>query len=246
MKKLIEYRGLLFFGYAGADKSVLQILDELSSKALELGVYWINKELPSDPKFLDWLEKQNAVWVQHTDFDEAMFYFYQTYGLTPPLKERFDRIFDRWKWEFQQLKERIEAKPDDDENKAQLTVAVGEALSSIDAWDSVSDILAMQNQDTDAARRAYEEAVIKYPKFMPLLNNYAVFLTDICGDHNAAEEFYKRAIDADPKHADHLGNYANFLKDIRGDHNAAEEFYKRAIDADPKHAGNLGKLRCLP
>lgn len=83
--------------------------------------------------------------------------------------------------------------------------------SSIDAWRSVNDILAMEKQDSDAILSAYRAAVREHPGFAPLLNNYANFLTDVRGNHDTAENFYKRAIDADPKHAYSLGNYGEFL-----------------------------------
>ena len=98
----------------------------------------------------------------------------------------------------------------------------------------------MDKQDSDAILSAYQAAVSEHPGFAPLLNNYALFLTDVRGDHDAAETFYKRAIEADPKHASILGGYAFFLTDVRGDHDKAETFYKRAIEADPKHANKLG------
>ncbi len=245
VKKLLDDRGLLFFGYAGADDSVFQMLDKLPSNALDLGVYWVNKSLPAQPKLQEWLKKQEATWVQHTDFDEAMLRFHRAYDLAPPTKDRFDTIFNTWERRFEELKERIDAKPDDDEDKARLTADTEAVRSSIDAWCSVNNIFAMQKQDADAALAAYKAAVRKHPGFAPLLNNYANFLTDVRSDHDAAETFYKRAIKTDPKDANILGNYANFLKNVRGDHDAAETFYKRAIKTDPKHASTLGNYAIL-
>ena len=58
VKKLLDDRGLLFFGYAGADDSVFNMLAELPPSALDLGVYWINEKLPAKPEFREWLEKR--------------------------------------------------------------------------------------------------------------------------------------------------------------------------------------------
>ena len=240
VKNLLTGRGLLFFGYAGADSGVFQILAELSSNALDLGVYWVNKNLPASQEFREWLEGRNATWVRYTDFDEAMLRFYRAYDLQPPQKDRFDRIFDTWDGQFEKLNRQIDAKPDEDEDKSQLMAEAEAVRSSINAWRSVNTILAMENQDPDAALLAYQAAVREHPGFTPLLNNYAFFLTDVRGDHDAAENCYKRAIEADPNQADILGNYALFLTNVRNDHDAAEDFYKRAIDADPNHANILG------
>ena len=241
VKNLLAGQGLLFFGYAGADSGVFQILAELSSNALDLGVYWVNKNLPASEEFRNWLEERQATWVRYTDFDEAMLHFYRAYELNPPRRDRFYRIFDTWDGQFEKLKRQIDAKPDEDEDKAQLMAKVEAVRSSIDAWRLVDTIAAMENQHTDAILSAYQEAVSKYPGFTPLLNNYALFLTDVRGDHDAAENCYKRAIEADPNQADLLGNYALFLTTVRQDRDAAKTFYQRAIEAEPNHAGILNK-----
>ena len=241
VKNLLTGRGLLFFGYAGADDSVFQMLAELPPNALELGVYWINENPPSSEQFQKWLEEREAAWVKYTDFDEAMLRFFRAYDFEPPQRDRFDRIFDTWDGQFEKLKRQIDARTDEDEDKSQLIAEAEAVRSSIDAWRLVDTIAAMENQDTDAILSAYQEAVSKYPGFTPLLNNYALFLTDVRGDHDAAENCYKRAIDADPNQADLLGNYALFLTTVRQDRDAAKTFYQRAIEAEPNHAGILNK-----
>ena len=239
VKTLFHGRGLLFFGYAGADDSVFNMLAELPPNAPDLGVYWINENLPFSEKFQKWLKERQATWVRYTDFDEVMLHFYREYNLIPPQIDRFKNVFDTWNGQFEKLRGQIDAKPDEDQNKAQLMAEAETIGSSIDAWHSVNNILAMDKQNPDAILSAYQAAVSKYPKFAPLLINYAIFLTDIRGDHDAAETFYKRAIDVDPKDASILNNYASFLIDVRGDHDAAETFYKRAINTNPKDVGIL-------
>ena len=241
VKKLLDDRGLLFFGYAGADDSIFNMLDELPSNALDLGVYWINEKLPAKPEFREWLKERQATWVRYTDFDEAMLHFYRAYNLAPTTKDRFDRTVNTWQRQLKATESQVSAKSDADQDKARLMTETRAVRSSIDAyaWRSVSSILAMDKQDPDAILSAYQAAVHKHPEFAPLLSNYAHFLTYVRGEHDAAENFYKRAIDADPKDAGILSNYAVFLKNFRGDHDAVETFYKRAINADPKHARNL-------
>ena len=170
VQKLLDDRGLLFFGYAGADDSVFNMLAELSSDALDLDVYWINKNLPASEKFRNWLKERQAKWVRYTDFDEAMLHFYRAYNLTPPTKDRFDRIFDTWERQFDELERRIDEKPDD-EDKARLMTETQAVRSSIDAWHSVNEILSMEKQDSDAVLSAYQAAVSEHPGFAPLLGN---------------------------------------------------------------------------
>ena len=240
VKKLLDDRGLLFFGYAGADDSVFQMLAELPPNALDLGVYWINKNLPASEKFRDWLKARQATWVRYTDFDEAMLHFYRAYNLIPPTKDRFDRIFDTWERQFDELKRRIDAKPDEDQDKARLMAETRAVRSSIDAWRSINRILAMDKQDPDAILSAYQAAVHEHPGFAPLLSNYAVFLTDVRGDHDTAETFYKRAIEANPKHANNLGNYGEFLL-YRSERERGFDFLDRS-DKAAKDAEDFNRM----
>ena len=98
----------------------------------------------------------------------------------------------------------------------------------------------MDKQDPDAILSAYQAAVSKYPEFAPLLNNYAIFLKNVRGDHDAAETFYKRAIDADPKHANNLGNYGEFLL-YRSERERGFDFLDRS-DKAAKDAGDFSKM----
>ena len=69
---------------------------------------------------------------------------------------------------------------------------------------------------------------------------YAIFLTDVCHDHDRAQAMFGRAITADPNHARNLGKYATFMWTIRHDYDQAEAMFGRAITADPTDADNLG------
>ena len=112
--------------------------------------------------------------------------------------------------------------------------------SSIDAWRSVNDILAMEKQDSNAILSAYRAAVREHPGFAPLLNNYANFLTDVRCNHDTAENFYKRAIDADPKHAHSIGKYGEFLL-YRSEHERGFDFLYRS-DKVTKNKGHLNRI----
>ena len=112
--------------------------------------------------------------------------------------------------------------------------------SSIDAWRSVNDILAMEKQDSNAILSAYRAAVREHPGFAPLLNNYANFLTDVRGNYDTAENFYKRAIDADPKHGYILGKYGEFLL-YRSEHERGFDFLYRSAKVT-KDKGNLNRI----
>ena len=85
----------------------------------------------------------------------------------------------------------------------------------------------------------YERAIEQQPDDIKLLNDYAVFLKNVWGDHEAAEQYYRRALEVDPRHGGVLTNYASFLTDVRSDHEAAEEHYQRALEVAPQHVDVL-------
>ncbi|MEZ5330228.1 MAG: tetratricopeptide repeat protein [Verrucomicrobiales bacterium] len=126
-----------------------------------------------------------------------------------------------------------------DEASGELRKFLAEQLSG-DSWLVGHIATELHKRKQTDADLFYRLAIKAAPKDANSLGNYAIFLTDIRGDHAGAEVLYKRALEADPKNVGILGNYAGFLKNIRGDHAGAEELYKRALATDPKHANSLG------
>ncbi|EPH06573.1 hypothetical protein HMPREF1531_00473 [Propionibacterium sp. oral taxon 192 str. F0372] len=64
----------------------------------------------------------------------------------------------------------------------------------------------------------FERAIEADPTNTKNLGAYAIFLTDIQGNHDQARDMFERAIEADPTNTQILGAYAIFLWTIRGDH----------------------------
>ena len=241
VQRLIQDRGLILVGYGGRDQSILEMLGDLPPGDPQYGVYWVGQKDPSSVPLAPWLEKHRACWVEQGDFDEMMLLMRNACGLSHPDDHRFERVFRRYKEEFDSLTKRIAARSASSPGTTILRAAAEAAQRSFRGpWEAISKAREQAKSNPALAEAIYAIGLANYPNSSDLLGDYARFLHEVQPGFDQAEEHYKRAIEADPKHAQNLGNYAVFLRTVRNDPAGAEEHYKRAIEADPKHARNLG------
>lgn len=244
MAKLLHDRGLVFLGYGGYDQGILEALKKLPPQALPFGIYWVNSSEPP-AEMRAWLESlgQPAMWVEHRDFDEIMLLFHNELKLQHPNKDRFDRVFARYKETFEHLSARVLGS----KQSAVEGRALKEALSLTDrglgdSWTEVALSASLYEvTNPQKANRIYLEGVKRFSTAVPLLGNYALFLSSSLKKYDEAEDMWQRAVQADPRNALVLGSYASFLKNVRKDYDKAEAVLLKAIEADPLNARNLGK-----
>ena len=236
----LRKRGLIFIGYGGNDHSLVSFLRGLPDDALSWGVYWISSQIP-DNDFGEWIESHpNAVWVDHSRFEELMLLVREEFELSHPDGGRFEMLLQTYRDNFAELDAEINAKPEDD-TKSALETAASRATEQFGDWWAV-ELAArkLKKSDPEKADSVYRDGIEVFPRSAPLLGNYAEFMDTIRKDMDRAEELYLRAIDADPNNAINLGNYARFQQAIRKDKYRAKELFQRAIEAGPKNAINLG------
>ncbi len=238
LRNLLSEVGIVFIGYGGNDKSIVSILNDLHKDALPGGVWWINDKMP-DNDMGQWLKGRNVKWVNHLDFDELMLLLLNELGLKHPEGKRFDKLIKTYFDTFEKLKNKIEAKPDNEESKplkeafhlvSDKIVEEGEY-----AWAKVDEARKYQETDPGKADTIYQKGVERFHDDSWLLMNYAIFLQDIRKDPDKADEFFKRAIDAQPDNAYTLTRYAEFLRDIREDPDKAEEFYLKLKELNSRN-----------
>ena len=239
LERVMFERGIVFLGYGGNDKGILKALESLSESAFEWGVYWVNDALPKN-EFGEWLEKRNAIWVKHLDFDELMAVFQEEFALERPDEERFNVLMKKYREALKKLSRRVMKKPES-EDKVAIEAAVRKATKEFqDAWSVILEARQYEGTDNEKAEEIYGKGLQDFPEDGDLLGVYAYFLHFIRKDHDKADEYYRKAIEADPDDSDNLGNYAILLDDVRKDHDKAEEYYRKAIELDPDNANNLG------
>jgi Tfp pilus assembly protein PilF len=241
VRSLLFDRGLVFVGYGGRDKGILELLESLPDDALRYGVYWVNGTQP-DGDVASWLAKREALWVDHHDFDELMVLFKDVFALPDPDRSQIDDTFDSIQRAYIALSSQIRESSSSDPDASALRAAVARLDASLSDWGAV-EIKAQQfkRHDPDKAASIYEEGIARLPHSVPLIGNYANLLKDQ-GKLDIADEMYRRALAIDPNHAPVLADYGVFLWRCRNAPNLAEEYLQRARTADPSLAHNLANL----
>mgnify|MGYP000897572958 CR=1 FL=1 len=113
MKTLFSETGLIFIGYGGNDKSIIEILKEVPNDEsfFQWGIYWIGQKLPTN-EMGEFLTNRNAIWVNHRDFDELMLLLKDEFGFKLPTEDRFKKLFYTNFKTFQELEGKIHTKLD--------------------------------------------------------------------------------------------------------------------------------------
>jgi tetratricopeptide (TPR) repeat protein len=244
IRGLLHDRGVIFVGYAGNDRGVIEALSALPESALPLGAWWVSRDEPRGA-IRDWLLSRRAVWVCADGFDELMLLFREEFGIEHPTAKRFERMIDGYRATYESLTASVQERPDSAIDSAALKEATKQADAAASDWWGVALAAGrFRVSDPDRADAIYREGIesIDDPR---LLVAYARFLKNIRNENDRAQEIYERAITAHPDSPVALGNYAFFLKSVRKDHGRARELYERAIAADPNDANSLGNLAGL-
>ena len=237
LRNILAETGLVFVGYGGNDHSIGEILQELPAESLPLGVYWINDHLPENV-IGQWLERRQAVWVRHCDFDELMLLLWSEFALKHPDRQRFDRLLSTYLDTFQKMKHKLLARPESQEKEV-LHQAMEKAVDQFTSWWAVEiDAGKYKEQQPEKAEEIYRQGLQEFPNEADLLTSYANFLTKYRQDHDRADEYYRKAL-ALKSSAFSCGNYALFLYENGRDSQAAGEYFRQAIEHDPYEVNNL-------
>ncbi len=240
VRLLLHDRGLVFIGYGGNDRGIVEMLEKLEPDALPHNVYWVSGSEPQGV-IRPWLDARGAVWIQKHDFDELMVLFKEIFELPNPDRGRFESVFDRYAESYAAISSRIGGLPDEQPGVKALKRAANKIRRSFSGWWAVElEAYELSDSDPDAADAVYRRGIAELGEVAPLLGNYALFLTSVRKDEDAAEAMFKRALEADPNHANNLGNYALFLQNVRKNYGGAEALFMRVLETDPSQANQLG------
>ncbi|MEL6977127.1 MAG: tetratricopeptide repeat protein [Pseudomonadota bacterium] len=117
LREILSDVGLIIVGYGGREEAFLDMLEGLPPGGPGGGVYWVNEHEPQGA-FGDWLESVGAVWVQHSDFDQLMYYMRVEFGLGHPKIDRFRLVFRKYNAQYRDLLTRsglrVDATPQED------------------------------------------------------------------------------------------------------------------------------------
>src|SRR5262249_17307818 len=157
-------------------------LEQLIPQDLPFGVYWCSQTPPQGLLF-PWLEKHNAVWVEHSDFDELMLLVRDAFELPHPRPGRFQKVFASYTDAYDKLSRRIDNAQGTDAAVAALKEAAIRSTASFPDWWSVElEARRVKATAPGVADQIYRAGVERFPASAELLGNYAAFLADSNGD----------------------------------------------------------------
>ena len=240
VQRILRDTGLIFTGYAGADESVVKLLDDTDTDSLPWGIYWVNTSMPASETMCEWLEKRQAVWVKHLDFDQLMLAMWQVFELKHPDMSRFDQLKETYQQTFSELRgdveERAKADPKSLSQEKALTEGLKRAGKELSWWDIELEARKYKDTEPERAEEIYREGMKKVPSNAFLMGTYANFLVNI-RKHAEAEELYRRALELVPDDTIVLFNYAE-LKFIIGEYKEALELMDK-VKTSPDYSVHL-------
>jgi Tfp pilus assembly protein PilF/NAD-dependent SIR2 family protein deacetylase len=236
LTNLLTETCLVFVGYGGNDKSIVNIFNNLPKSSISGGVFWVSSHQPTG-KMREWLEsREDSWWVEHGDFDELMLLTRSEFNLDHPDMKRFDSLYKKYMDTYKALSAKVDIKKNIGEKRI-LEEAIRKADSEFpNDWGVINAASKLESTDPTKADITYQQGLEKFPKSGILLTAYATFLHVVGKDYDKAEEYYKKALEIDPLLFVSYGNYALLLDDIRKDYDKAEEYYKKALEINPRDA----------
>lgn len=238
IRGLLQDRGVIFNGYSGNDRGVIDALDGLPTRAIPLGVWWVSRAEPRSA-IRGWLLDRDATWVEAAGFDELMLLFREEFQIEHPTAQKFERMIDSYRETYGRLSSRVEELPDTAPDSDALKKAAKRARESATEWWKVQlEADKVKNEDPDRADRIYREGVEKVEDSR-LLTSYGIFLVEEREEFDRAEQMFERAIAADPENIFALGSLALFLKQKRKNYDRAEELYELATAGEAPNPTNL-------
>jgi Tfp pilus assembly protein PilF len=238
MQGLLQDRGVIFVGYSGNDRGVVDALNELPPTAIPQGVWWVSGREPQGA-IRPWLQDRKAIWVRAERFEELMLLCREEFQIEHPSAKRFEVMVTGYRDTYEQLSSRVEELPDSTPDAGPLKQAAQRASNEADGWWGVF-LAANQLKDRDPkqAEEIYEDGIKTFDESR-LLVIYAIFLATVRDEQGRAEELFDRALAVEPNNVDALSGYAWFLSARRGEYDSAEELYDHALAADPNNANTL-------
>ncbi|MGO7906872.1 hypothetical protein ELG83_24730 (plasmid) [Rhizobium leguminosarum] len=235
---ILANRGLIFCGYSGGDKSISSALRTISHENqhhLSGGVYWINKDLPSNREFHDWLIERRAIWVKHSNFDLLMASLQQAFMQERPTERRFKNVMQNYEQSRAAVYRKFGASPS----------ASGR---SGDWFDSFVKEARTLEKDRVRLFSLMEKAIARWPNDAGLLG-YCAQIKKRHGEIGDADRLFKLALSIQPDSVSNLCHYASFILDKKHGYESAEEaidaseaLLRSAWRSDPYDAFALGSL----
>jgi tetratricopeptide (TPR) repeat protein len=148
----------------------------------------------------DWLERRDAIWVRHGDFDQFMLLAQAEFDIPHPDAGRFQQVFERYVETHQRLSGEVSALPADAPEAAALKDAVRQSADAARDWwaFALAAQAAWLEGDLALAEERYELALTNFPSTPALFRQYAWFVWKERADASRATALLDRAVHLAP------------------------------------------------
>jgi Flp pilus assembly protein TadD/CO dehydrogenase/acetyl-CoA synthase epsilon subunit len=245
MQVLNEY-GLVVMGYGGNDKSVMDVLSQISARN---DLYWcvMRGEEPNDAvKKL--LEDKKGFLVEIEGFDKTMneirrIVEFDVTQMVGSIQDRQNQMIEK----FKQFETNLSA-----DILGEIAAAVKEQPAqqlpskAIDSIAFFSDAYKAESAgNLTQAEQLYRQAIKLDPNYVAAYNDLGHLLSKDPSRANEAEAAFRKAIELDPNNAIAYYNLGTVLLKVPARLAEAEAAFRKAIELDPKDASaytNLGTV----
>jgi tetratricopeptide (TPR) repeat protein len=240
---LSEY-GLIVVGYGGGDKSIMNVLSDISDRN---DLYWCirrGEKINEDVEKL--LRDKGGFLVEIEGFDEMMNEVRRIVGFD--VKKMLGSIEERRNQIIKQL-EKFDPQYSVD-ILGEIVDAVKEPAKEVSEDKNITALTfalkayeAQQANDLPTAEEFYRKSIEIDPKYTIAHNNLGNTLRSL-KRYDEAEVAYRKAIEIDPNYATAHNNLGTIFDDLKR-YDEAEVAYRKAIEIDPNYAlahYNLGVI----
>ncbi len=241
LRQVLSEYGLIVVGYSGGDKSIMDILSDISERN---DLYWCirrGEKINSEVEKL--LTDKGGFLIEIDGFDEMMnevrrIVEFDVKKMLGSIEERRNQIIKHLqKFDSQYsadiLGEIVEA--------AKEPTKKARADKKINALDFVlRGDKAYEEKGFSKAEELYRKAIEIDPNYVAAYNNLGVTLRDL-KRHEEAEKAYRKAIELDPNYALAYINLGVMLRDLKRP-DEAEAVHRKAIELDPDDAAAYNNL----
>ena len=241
VKHTLTNCGLIFVGYGGNDKSIINSLNQIGKDSITNGIFWIRNTLP-ESKLKDWLDsREHSYWIKHSNFDHLMLYFLNHFDIPRPDKQRcldaetdFRKSLDNFNKQIEDI---------DSPKKDQFREILRKYVSSIDDWISLSvEADGLSKSDYPKAVGLYEEGIKKFDNNPNLLGSFGNFYANN-EKYDEAIKYYDEALRIKPDHVEILNNKGVALGEL-GKHDEAIKCYDEVLRIKPDDVDALYNKSC--
>src|SRR2546423_269571 len=243
-RQMLSEYGLIVVGYGGGDKSIMDILSDISPSN---DLYWCVRrgdKINEDVEKL--LREKSGFIVEIEGFDEMMnevrrVVDFDVKAMLGSIEERRNQIIKYLEKFEPQYSADILGNIVDAAKEPETKASEDKTISALDY--ALRALKAQKAKDFSTAEELYGKAIELDPNYIAAYNNLGNVLRDL-KRYDEAEVAYRRAIELDPSYSAAYNNLGLALRNLKR-YDEAEATYRKAIELDPSDAivyNNLGNL----